>query len=249
MKLSIITVTYNSEKYIGHCINSVLSQTFSNVEYIIIDGNSTDQTINIINKYSSKIDIFISEPDNGIYDAMNKGIKLATGDVIGILNSDDIYTDQEVFNDVMSHFLNDTELYVLYGNLFYVEKEDLNKIVRKWTSVSYFNKFFELAFVPPHPALFVHKNVYKQAGLFDLQYKLSGDYEFMLRILKRYNFKSKYIDRWMVKMRLGGASNKSLKNIFDGNKEILRAWKSNGLKAPNYLMPLRVIKKLKQFNK
>lgn len=247
MKISIITVVYNSENTIADAIESVLSQNFPNIEYIIVDGVSKDKTVEIIKAYGNRISKFISELDKGIYDAMNKGLALATGDVIGILNSDDLYTDKEVISDVMDEFLKDKALDLVYGNLVYVKSDDTNKIVRKWISSSYSRRFFNKGNVPPHPALFVKKNVYDIAGYFNLNYKLAADYEFMLRIFKREIFKSKYLNRVMVKMRLGGATNKSLKNILEGNREILKAWRDQGLKVPLFLMPVRIIKRVAQF--
>lgn len=247
MKISIITVVYNNEATIRQAIESVLDQSYPNIEYVIIDGNSKDNTVSIIEEYKNRLGYFISEPDKGLYDAMNKGIQAATGDVIGILNSDDLYQDSAVVNRVMQQFNNDPELDILYGDLVYVKKDNTNKVVRVWKSKSYNDWFFENANVPPHPALFVKSIVYKETGLFDLQYKLAADYELMLRMFKMHNFNSKYFNRLIIKMRLGGATNQSFSNIINQNKEILKAWKNNGLKAPFYLMPLRIFKRLAQF--
>jgi glycosyltransferase involved in cell wall biosynthesis len=247
MKISIITVSYNSEATIEFAIKSVLSQTYKNIEYIIVDGGSKDSTQNIVRSFGNRIHVFVSEPDKGIYDAMNKGIRLATGDVIGILNSDDLYADNEVISDVMSGFSQNPSVDMLYGNLVYVKKDDTDKIVRKWDSRPYYAGFFEAGNVPPHTSLFLKRNVFDIVGVFNLQYKLAADYEFMLRAFKKYHFRSVYINRLMVKMRLGGATNKSIKNILEGNKEILKAWKENQLNAPLSLMPLRIIKRVRQF--
>lgn len=247
MKISIITVVYNNEKTILDAMHSVLSQTCENLEYVIIDGLSKDNTVNLIRQFEDKLGYFVSEKDNGLYDAMNKGISACTGEVIGILNSDDLYQDAMVIEDVMKQFKEDPTLDILYGNLVYVKSDDTNKVVRNWKSKSYYKHFFENANVPPHPSLFVRSKVYKEAGLFDLQYKLAADYELMLRMFKKHNFKSKYINRLVIKMRLGGATNQSFTNIVNQNKEILKSWKNNGLKAPFYLMPLRIFKRLAQF--
>ena len=247
MKLSIITVVYNNQKTIENAIQSVLSQSYQNLEYIIIDGKSTDGTIEIINSYRDKISFIISESDRGIYDAMNKGIALASGDIIGLLNSDDLYADNEVLKDVMSYFHSDEKLDILYGDLVYVKRDRTNKIVRKWISRQYFPLFYERGNVPPHPTLFVRSKVYKEAGVFILSYKLAADYEFMLRVFKKHYYKIKYINRMMILMRLGGATNMSFKNILKGNQEILLAWKSNNLRVPIMLMPFRLIKKILQF--
>ena len=244
MKISIITVVYNNERTIKDALESVLGQSYRDIEYVIIDGKSKDNTVTIIDEYTDKLGYFISEKDNGLYDAMNKGIQAATGDVIGILNSDDLYQDFDVIADVMEQFNNDSTLDILYGNLVYVKSDDVNKIVRNWKCKPYYNRFFENGNVPPHPALFVKKSVYDKVGLFNLDYKLAADYELMLRMLKKHDFKIKYIDRLIVKMRLGGATNQSYKNIINQNKEIVRSWKDNSLKAPFYLMPVRIFKRL-----
>lgn len=228
-------------------MQSVLGQTYKNIEYVIIDGSSKDNTVNLIKEYKDQLGHFVSEKDNGLYDAMNKGIQACTGDVIGILNSDDLYQDSQVIAAVMEEFKNDKVLDIVYGDLVYVKSNDTNTIVRNWKSKEYYKRFFENANVPPHPALFVRSKVYKEAGLFDLQFKLAADYELMLRMFKKHNFKSKYINRLIIKMRLGGATNQSYTNIVNQNKEILKAWKVNGLQAPFYLMPLRIIKRLSQF--
>ena len=247
MKISIITVVYNNEKTIQDAMQSVLGQTYKNIAYVIIDGSSKDNTVNLIKEYKDQLGHFVSEKDNGLCDAMNKGIQACTGDVIGILNSDDLYQDSQVIAAVMEEFKNDKVLDIVYGDLVYVKSNDTNTIVRNWKSKEYYKRFFENANVPPHPALFVRSKVYKEAGLFDLQFKLAADYELMLRMFKKHNFKSKYINRLIIKMRLGGATNQSYTNIVNQNKEILKAWKVNGLQAPFYLMPLRIIKRLSQF--
>lgn len=247
MKISIITVVYNNERTIREAINSVLKQTYSDIEYVIIDGNSIDKTVQLINEYSDQLGYFISEKDMGIYDAMNKGIKAATGEVIGILNSDDLYRDTTVIGTVMNEFIQNPTLDIVYGDLVYVKNSNVDKVVRYWKSNSYYKNFFETGNVPPHPSLFVKREVYEQVGYFDLNYKLAADYEFMLRMFKKFDFKSKYINKVIVKMRLGGATNQSYSNIKRQNIEILNAWKNNNLNAPFLLMPLRLLKRLLQF--
>jgi glycosyltransferase involved in cell wall biosynthesis len=249
MKISIITVVYNNERTIREAINSVLSQTYNNIEYIIIDGQSTDGTLGLIQKYNDRISKIVSETDSGIYDAMNKGIALATGDVIGILNSDDIYADDQVIENVMRLFELDNKLDIVYGDLEYVRTDDLSAVVRIWRSLPYYETYFEDGHVPPHPSLFLRRAVYQQAGVFNLQMKLAADYEFMLRVFKKHHYKSNYLPRLLVKMRLGGSTNKSLTNIIKGNLEILKAWKVNGLRAPILLMPNRIIKRIAQFKR
>lgn len=247
MKLSIITVVYNNERTIRDAVESVLGQSYKDIEYVIIDGNSSDKTVEILKNFKDKLGYFISEKDVGIYDAMNKGVLAATGDVIGILNSDDLYQDTTVIESVMNEFIQNPSLEIVYGDLVYVKSDDVTKVVRNWKSIPYYNNFFNNGNVPPHPSVFVKKRIYKEAGLFNLDFKLAADYEFMLRIFKVHNFKSKYINKVIVKMRLGGATNKSFSNIIMQNKEILKAWKHNELKVPLLLMPVRIVKRLIQF--
>lgn len=246
MKISIITATYNSDKTIIDCLKSVFSQTYKNFELIIIDGKSSDCTLNYISSYSSLVRIY-SEKDEGIYDAMNKGISLATGDIIAILNSDDLYYSNDVLENVVSEFENDENLDIVYGNLVYVDQVNTNKIKRKWVSKDFYNNFFEEGNVPPHPSLFLKRGVYEKSGNFNLEFKLAADYEFMLRIFKKHNFNSKYINKCFVRMRLGGATNKSILNIFKQNVEIFKAWKENNLIIPNLLFPRRIFLRIKQF--
>nr|WP_067060498.1 glycosyltransferase family 2 protein [Mucilaginibacter sp. L294] len=247
MKISIITVAYNSAKTIEETIRSVLSQDYGDIEYLIIDGKSTDGTLDIINKYKAEISNVISEADEGIYDAMNKGIKVATGDIIGFLNSDDVFENESVLSIIADQFLKKTDTYVVYGDLNYVLQDDLTKVKRRWISMPYYQKFFDDGHVPPHPTLYAKKKVYEIVGHFNTNYKLAADYEFMLRLFKKHNFNSVYIALALVKMRLGGATNKNVSNIIKGNKEILNSWTANNLSLPLTLMPKRVYRRLIQF--
>lgn len=247
MKVSIITVVFNNEKTILHSILSVQNQTYKNIEHIIIDGGSTDNTIKIIKNNIKSNCIFISEKDDGLYDAMNKGIRIATGNIIGILNSDDIYNDNNIIEYIANKFILDTEVKILYGDLLYVKKDDTNFKIRYWKSKNISTNYFENGHVPPHPTLFITKDVYSKVGLFDLSYKLAADYEFILRLFKKHNFKRVYIPKLIVRMRLGGVTNKSYLNIFIQNYEIIKAWKQNGLKVPFLFLLRRFIIKIKQY--
>lgn len=248
MKISIITVTYNSEATIRDTLNSLQSQNLRNhtLEHIIIDGLSSDSTLKIVQQCKHDA-LIVSESDNGIYDAMNKGIGIASGEIIGILNSDDFYCDKDVLWEVSEYFQNNKDLDILYGDLVYVSKNKIDKVVRRWRSKPYYPTFFEDANVPPHPSLFLRSNVYWMAGVFNTQFKLAADYEFMLRIFKKFNFKSKQIDRIYTTMRLGGATNKKLVNILKGNYEIAKAWEINGLRKPKYFFIKKVIKRIYQY--
>jgi len=238
MKVSIITAVYNNKDTIKDAIESVLSQTYKNIEYIIIDGASTDGTVDIIRNYGDKIDKFISEKDNGIYDAMNKGINLASGDIVGILNSDDFYVDNRVIEKVVDVFENKT-IDSLYGDLVYVDKDNIDKIVRYWKSREYKEGLFKKGWHPAHPTFFVKREVYEKYGMFNLDFKIAADYELMLRFLEKYKITTAYLPEILVKMRVGGESNRSIKNIIRANIECYKAWKNNGLKID----PLIIIRK------
>lgn len=245
-KVSIITVCYNSEKTIEDTIKSVVNQSYPNIEYIVIDGVSTDNTLAIINKYKDKISIIISEKDHGIYDAINKGIKLATGEIIANLNSDDFYIDNNVIADVVTSFEKD-KTDTLYADLYYVDAIDTNKIVRYWKSKQYKDGLFLKGWMPPHPTFFVKKEVYEKHGLFDLQFKSAADYEIMLRFIHRFKTSIAYLPRVIVKMRVGGVSNASLKNRIKANKEDRRSWEVNGLKPNAFTLIFKPLSKLLQF--
>lgn len=248
MKISIITATYNSSNTILDCITSVNNQTYKNIEHIIIDGGSKDKTIEIINNLPNRVEILISEPDKGIYDAMNKGITLASGAIVGILNSDDMYIDQLSLEKVMGIF-NTSKIDCVFGDLFYVKKDNTDKVTRHWKTYEYKQGAFNKGWHPAHPSFFVKKEVYEKYGLFDLSFKLAADFELMLRFLERNHISSFYLPCPLVKMRLGGATNKNFINIFNQNLECYRAFKKNKLKA-SYLYPLyRLLPKLKQYFK
>ncbi len=234
MKVSIVTITYNSEKTLKDTIESVVGQTYRDIEYIIVDGNSTDKTIEIVNSYGDKISKFISEKDNGIYDAMNKGLRLATGDIVGILNSDDVYFDKYVIENVVKRF-EEKLVDSVYGDLYYVEENDLSKVVRYWKSSDFKEGSFAKGWHPPHPTFFVKREVYEKYGLFDLEMKVSADFELMLRFLEKYCISTTYLPKVLVRMRTGGESNRSIKNIIAGNKSILSAFDKNRIKV-NKLM-------------
>lgn len=248
MKISIITVSYNSAKTIETTFMSVLQQTYSNIEYIVIDGGSTDNTLKIAKKYSEIITVLVSEQDNGLYDAMNKGISLATGDVIGLINSDDLFCDPDALNKVAKVFKKNKNLDSIYADLFYVSQQDINKISRRW--VSGIQRKFKYGWHPAHPTFYIKKTIYDRYGLFDLSFKLAADFEIMLRFLDKHNISTTYLKEPLVKMRLGGETNKSLKNIYYQNIECLRAFDKNNIKVAKFFYPFfRIIPKFFQFKK
>lgn len=245
LKVSIITVCYNSSATIEETINSVINQSYKNIEYIVVDGKSTDNTLSIVKKFGDKISQYISEPDNGIYDAMNKGIALATGDIIGILNSDDVFYDLQVIKKMVDAFTTNPSLDSVYGNIVFFN-EDIHKIVRVWKTKQYSKYYFEKGEVPPHPSLFVRAEVYKNAGVYKTNFKISSDQEFLLRILKVKKYKSLFLDEFIVRMRMGGVSTMGIKSYLISTKEIKKAWNSNGLTYPFWLYFVRPFKKIVQ---
>jgi len=246
--VSIITTVFNSKETIEDAIQSVLNQSYPNIEYIVVDGGSTDGTIEIINKYENKINKFVSEKDKGVYDGMNRGIKRATGDIIGILNSDDIYASNDVIERVVNEMA-ENNADCCWGDLVYVDAKNTDKVIRYWKSSEYKEGKFKKGWMPPHPTFFVKKWVYQKYGLFNLDFPISADYELMLRFLEKYKIRSCYIPQVLVKMRIGGQSNKSIKNIIKGNIECYRAWKINGLKANPLIFFFKPLSKVTQYFK
>lgn len=246
MKVSIITVVYNGAETIEDAIQSVLSQTYSNIEYIIIDGGSTDGTLDIIKKFQKDINYLISERDAGIYDAMNKGINVATGDVIGILNSDDFYYKSSTISNVVE-LIKTSLADGIYGDLIYVDRNNPDKTIRYWKAGSYKKSNFRWGWMPPHPTVFLRKEVYKKFGLFNTHFNSAADYEFLLRIMYKNNVKLDYLPEILTKMRVGGKSNITIKNRLMANFEDLKAWKINGLNPFVFTTLLKPIMKIKQF--
>ena len=227
MRVSIITVTFNSERYLIDCLNSVSYQDYSNIDHIIVDGKSTDSTISILNSQNKKLSKIVSEADQGIYDAMNKGIKLAEGDIIGFLNSDDIYFNNKIISKVVNLFSKNPELDACYADLVYTDPKNLSNIIRYMKSCKFKSGLFSRGWCPPHPTFFVRRSIYDRFGSFNLKYNIASDVELMMRFLEVNKINSLYVPELWVKMRLGGTTNKNLKNIILQNKEILSALKSH----------------------
>ena len=238
MKISIITACYNSEETIGDTLRSIAAQSYRDIEHIIVDGGSRDKTMQIVECDGTRVAQAVSEPDKGIYDAMNKGIAMATGDVVGILNSDDIYADSDVILRVAEAF-SDPAIDCVFGDLVYVERENIDRVVRTWKSSPFVAGAFRAGWHPPHPTFFVRRSVYDECGKFNVGNSVSADFEIMLRFLERYHRKSIYIPRVLVKMRYGGESNASIKNIMRGNLNILRAFQQNNLPVNPVAYPVR----------
>ena len=247
-KITIITCVLNRVDTIEDCILSVTHQTYANVEYIVIDGQSTDGTIDLIKSYSDKINVIISEPDDGIYSAMNKGISFATGDIIGFLHSDDLYPNNNVLDLVANNFSSNNELDGLYGDLVFISSKNTSLNLRYWKSSHFERKLIFKGWMPPHPTLFLTRDVYLRVGVFNTDFKISGDYEFIIRtFLSDLNIV--YIPKLLYKMRMGGISNKSLKNIGKKMLEDFRAIRDNIDQNAILIIFLKNISKIGQFFK
>jgi len=239
-KISIITVCFNSAKTIRNTIESVLSQDYLLIEYIIIDGQSKDNTMNIVNEYNDKISIIISEPDLGIYDAMNKGIHLATGDVIGILNSDDFYENHGVISEVINQFMSKAESSLVFGDVVFVEPSNTQEIVRFYNSDKFKTWKLRFGWMPPHPASFFKRSAYEQVGNYSLDYKIAADYELFVRMLMVHKLSYARINKVLVRMRAGGVSTSGFKNSLLLNMEIVKACKNNGVYTNLFLVLLKI---------
>jgi glycosyltransferase involved in cell wall biosynthesis len=229
LKFSIITVVFNNEKTIADTVRSIAIQTYPNVEYLVIDGLSTDGTLQKLHQYSEVVTRVISEKDKGIYDAMNKGIALATGDIIGFINADDFYPSPDVLSTVATAF-NSSGADSCFGDLCYVQQNDVSRIVRYWKSCTFKLGLFEKGWCPPHPTFFVRRAVYQRLGGFNLDYKIAADVELMARFLAAGRITSHYIPQVLVHMRLGGTTNRNLGNIVKQNLEIRRGLLAQGLR-------------------
>lgn len=245
MKISIITVCFNSAKTIKNTITSVASQQYSDCEHIIVDGASRDGTVDIV-KNATSVTKFISEPDKGIYDAMNKGLALATGDVIGLLNADDFYADDTILTQVADVF-KDASIQACYADLVYVDQEDTSRVIRYWKSRDFKPGLFKRGWMPAHPTFFVRKEVYDQFGKFDLQFPRQADFELTMRFLEIHQIKSSYIPKIWVKMRIGGASNNSIKGVIKGNLESYSACKKHQLNVGPLFIIKKVMSRIPQF--
>ncbi|MFN4082099.1 MAG: glycosyltransferase family 2 protein [Bacteroidia bacterium] len=246
MKVSIITSVFSNKAYLPDAIESVLSQTHTDIEYIIVDGDSKDGTIDVVKSYGNKISKFITEPDEGVYFALNKGINIATGDIIAILHSDDFYVNKTVISQVVEAFENN-HIDAVYANLYYVSNKNKNKIVRTWDAGIYTPNSFYFGWMPPHPAFFVKRDVYVKHGAFNTNLKFAADYELMMRFILKQKIKLHYIPKFFVKMRTGGASNRNITNRIKANIEDRMAWKLNNVKPRWYTLLLKPFIKIFQY--
>lgn len=244
MKISVITATFNSYPSIKDCIHSLVSQENVDLEHIVIDGGSADRTLEFI-KDSPLRSRIVSEPDRGIYDALNKGIKMATGDVVGFLHSDDSFASPAVLSSLVSEFER-TKADGIYGDLVYVLRENTGKVIRVWRSTGFKSWYLKYGWMPAHPTLFLKREVYQKCGQFDLNYKIAADYDFIQRIFKEESLKFAYLPIITTKMKIGGASNKNLKNIRCKMIEDYRIIKKNHV-GGWYTLLLKNLMKVNQF--
>ena len=247
MKISLITATYNSAITVRDTLRCIQEQDYPDIEHIIIDGGSTDDTLQIIAEFPHIAKV-ISEKDKGIYDAMNKGIAVATGDVTGILNSDDIYAHSKVISTVAATFFF-FFLQAAYADLQFVQRDNLNKVVRTWQAGKYSKRSFYYGWMPPHPTFFVRREVYNKVGVFNPDLGSAADYELMLRILLKHEIPAAYIKQVIIKMRMGGVSTASLQNRLKANSQDRLAWKINGLDPYFFTLYMKPLRKLGQFLK
>ncbi|GIC77275.1 glycosyltransferase family 2 protein [Moritella sp. F3] len=247
MKVSIITATYNSAATINDTLESLNKQSYKNIEYIIIDGASSDNTLEVIKQQCPRVTTIISEPDKGIYDALNKGIKAATGDIIGYLHSDDLFAYPDAVKDIVATF-NEQHTDAVYADLQYVNKDNINTIVRLWQSGTYNRKKLTKGWMPPHPTFYMKRTCYEQFGMFDLSFKIAADYDSILRYLWQNKVSISYLPKVTIKMRVGGASNRDLKNIILKTKEDIRALKNSRISWVQAVV-IKNVSKIPQFFK
>ena len=250
MKISLITVSYNSAATISDTFDSVLAQTYSDLEYIVVDGNSTDNTIDIIQEYEKRFNgkmRWISELDNGLYDAINKGIKMATGNIVGIIHSDDFYAHNTVLEQIAETFKKDTNIQTVFGDVRFVNPDDLNKTVRYYSSKKFTPKRFRFGFMPAHPTFFAYKSNFEKVGYYETNYKIAADFELLLRFLYIHKLSYCYLPLDMITMRTGGLSTKSYKSNILLNKEIVKACKRNGVYTNLFLVYLKYFVKIFEF--
>jgi glycosyltransferase involved in cell wall biosynthesis len=246
MKVTIITVTYNSERFLRDCFDSVVNQAYPNIEHIVIDAASTDSTVSIINEYKDKIAQFVSEKDNGMYDAINKGMSMATGDVIGILNSDDMLASKDVIGAIAKCF-EESKVDSLYGDLVYVDQVNTRKVIRYWKGFPYKRYRFTYGWMPAHPTFYFRKDLLKELGGYESHYFTAADYEFMARYLYRYRISAKYLPMLIVKMRVGGQSNRNIGSRLRANRRDYLAMKVNNIPFPHIASILKPLIKLRQY--
>ena len=248
MKISVITAVLNGAQTLENTIESIHQQNYKDIEHIVVDGGSTDGTVEIAARHSDKIACFIPGPDHGIYDGMNKGIERATGDVIGFLNSDDYYSDNSVV-DQINRVFQDQTVDACYADLLYVDGQNTDKVIRYFQSGEYRSGLFERGWIPAHPTFYARKEIYEKYGLFDSSLKFQADLEHTARVMAVHRVKTRYVSEIWVCMRTGGATNRSISNILKGNLESYRAFKKLGLKVSPVYFATKFMMRVPQFFK
>ncbi len=246
MKVTIITVTYNSAKFLQDCIDSVIDQTYPEIEHIVIDAKSTDGTLEIIKRYENHITTWVSEEDKGMYDAINKGMQMATGDVIGILNSDDMLASSDVIDSIVKCF-KEYKVDSMYGDLVYIDQQNINKVIRYWKGLPYKRFRFNYGWMPAHPTFYFRRELLEELGGYESHYYTAADYEFMARYLYRFRISSKYLPKLIVKMRVGGQSNRNMGSRLRANRRDYLAMKVNNIPFPHIASILKPLIKLRQY--
>ena len=246
MKVSLITVTYNSELTLGDTIRSVKDQDYANIEYVVVDGASTDGTVKIIKENLGLVDKWISEKDDGLYDAMNKGIKMATGDIVGIINSDDFYHRKDSISKIVEGF-NQKDIQCVFADIRFVKANNLKRTVRYYSSKKFNLGAFSWGFMPAHPTFFTYRENFEKLGYYRTDFKIASDFELLVRFLYKYKLPFKYLPIDLMKMRLGGVSTASLESTFIINKEDLRACRENGLSTNYFRLYSRYFRKIFEY--
>lgn len=245
MKISIITVTFNSAKTLQDTLNSVISQTYPDIEHIVVDGGSTDETVTML-RHSPHITRWISEPDSGLYDAINKGIRMATGDIIGLLHSDDFFPNDHVISDLTAAF-DQPEIEAVYGDVVFVQRDNPKKVVRYYSSKGFTPEKFRYGFMPAHPSFYVKKVCFEKFGFYQTDYKIAADYEWVMRLMYHHRIQCQYVEQVVVCMREGGISNTTLKSRYVLNREIIKACASHGVKTTMGILCLKYFKKIFEY--
>ena len=247
MRITVITVAFNAADTIVDTLESVAAQTHSEVEHVVIDGGSRDGTIELIRAHGTHVATLVSEPDRGLYDAMNKGLQRATGEVIAFLNADDVYAHPNVLSRVAEVMSGEPELDACYANLVYVDRADTTRVVRVWRSRDYVPGLFRTGWMPAHPTLFVRRRVFDAHGTFDLQFRQQSDFDLTMRMFELGAIRSRFVPEFWVRMRAGGVSNRSLGAVLRGNYEAWRICKKNGLDVPPWFVLTKIASRFSQF--
>lgn len=247
MKISVITVVYNRANTIEKAIRSVLTQDYHDVEYVVVDGGSTDGTINVINRYMDNIHQYISGKDDGMYDALNKGIKLATGDIIGVLHADDWFASPHIITKIAAAFVRDQQLDAVYGDIAFIKEDDPDKVVRYYSSSIFKPSLLTWGFIPAHPTFFCKRKCFEKFGYYKTDFDIAADYELLLRFFKVHHIRAKYLPLRFTNMNLGGKSTKGIRSTVKINQEIVKACRQNNISTNYFKLYSRYFFKIKEY--